>query len=335
MGRARTALAIAAAAVALGMCAAAARADGPVGNDPSSNFPPGPMPPTCNTDPGGAVCVAAAVQYLDQARANLGQPPYQLPTTFVALSPDQQALVLSNLDRIQYGLPPIGGLTAGLNQDAAGGVQADNDPVASDPHIDASTANWAGGYPNLPFAYGVWMYDDGPGSGNLDCTTATPSGCWGHRHDVLWDFGWGGPLAMGAASGADPRGQPGYAMLLAQGDNTYRPSYTYTWNQAIAAGAGGSPLPALSGSSSSQTSHGSFKLISLRVRGHRLSFRVSASRGVSLQYSLVRRGTKGWGRDKFLRCRTSKTISGLRRGRYRLRIRAVGGATVTRYVSIR
>lgn len=335
MGRERLALLMAAGALAMCVCAASASADGPVGPDPSSNFPPGPLPPTCDTDPRGAICIAAVVQYLDAARASLGQPPYQLPANFVSLTPDQQALVLTDLDRIQYRLPPIPGLTAALNHDAAGGVQADNDPNASDPRIDSWTSNWAGGYPNLPLAYEVWMYDDGPGSDNVDCRPANPSGCWGHRHDVLWDFGAGGRLAMGAASGADPHGMPGDAMLLVHGDNTYHPTYTYTWKQAVAAGAGGSPLPTVPGVGSGRTSHGTFKLVSLRVRGHSISFRVRASRGVSLQYSLIRRGFRGWGRDHFRPCKTSKVISRLRRGRYRLRIRAVGGATITRYVRIR
>jgi len=281
------------------------------------------------------VCLTGAVEYLDQARSNLGEPPYQLPTNFLALTPDQQALVLTNLDRIQVGLPPIPGVTAALNQDASGGVTSDQDPAPSDPRIDASTANWAGGYPNLPYAYGVWMYDDGPGSNNLDCSTATPSGCWGHRHDVVWDFGPGGPLAMGAAAGADQHGDPGYAMLLAQGDSAYRPTYTFTWNQAVADGAGGSALAAVPGASSGGTSHGTFKLVRLRVRGHRVFFRVSASPGVSLQYSLIRRGGRGWGRDRFVRCKASKVISGLRAGRYRFRIRAVGGATITRFLKVR
>ena len=47
----------------------------------------------------------------------------------------------------------------------------------------------------------VWMYDDGPGSANVDCTSSDPSGCWGHRHDILWQFS--PPVAMGAGvSGA-------------------------------------------------------------------------------------------------------------------------------------
>src|SRR5438270_9634056 len=188
MGRGRVLLLVAAAAAIMAASATPAAADGPVGQDPSSNFAPAAQPLICDTDPRGAVCVAAAVQYLDQARGNLGQAPYQLPTDFVSLTPDQQALVLTNLDRILYGLPPTPGITAALNQDAAGGVKSDGDPEPSDSTIDAWTSNWAGGYSNLPLAYGIWMYDDGPGSDNVDCTASTPSGCWGHRHDVLWNF---------------------------------------------------------------------------------------------------------------------------------------------------
>jgi hypothetical protein len=105
----------------------------------------------------------------------------------------------------------------------------------------AYASNWAGGYVNVVQAYEGWMYDDGPGSGNVDCTSGDPSGCWGHRHDILWEFDpTGGQTAMGAAAGSDSAGTPGYAMLLVQGsDSSYRPTYTYTWEQAVADGAGG------------------------------------------------------------------------------------------------
>lgn len=47
---------------------------------------------------------------------------------------------------------------------------------------------WAGN--NLtPIAadYG-WMYADGYGSNNLDCTTPSSSGCWGHRDAILGKY---------------------------------------------------------------------------------------------------------------------------------------------------
>ena len=85
--------------------------------DPTSNFAPDP---SCS-DPSS--CLTEAVGALDQARARLGLPPYQLPSNFSALGPAEQVFVLTNLDRVYYGLAPITGLTADLNAAAATGVQ--------------------------------------------------------------------------------------------------------------------------------------------------------------------------------------------------------------------
>jgi len=216
----------------------AAFADGPVGADPHSTFPVNQLPPSCN-QPTSAACLDASVGFLNQARAGLGQGPYQLPAEFASLTPQIQQFVLTNLDRIQYGLSPISGITAGLSQDAMGGIQNDNDPHPSDPNFNYWTANWAGGFENVVLAYEAWMYDDGPSSGNLDCPSPGAAGCWGHRHDILWSFGGTGALAMGSAVGIDPTGSPGYAMVLGEGDvGSYRPAYTYTWSQAVHDGAG-------------------------------------------------------------------------------------------------
>jgi hypothetical protein len=43
------------------------------------------------------------------------------------------------------------------------------------------------------------MYDDGKGSGNLDCPAKGGPGCWGHRHGILDNFGTVGTLVMGGA----------------------------------------------------------------------------------------------------------------------------------------
>lgn len=222
-----------------GVTAAPVLAEGPVGQDPSSNYPLNwdSLPQACWSAPTGSTCVAAGVQYLQAARANLGQPAYNLPANFTSLAPVKQAFILTNLDRIQYHLNPIPGLTSSLNRDAAGGVRNQTDPLPSDNAWDAYTSNWAGGYPNMVLAYGGWMYDDGIGSGNLDCTANNTSGCWGHRHDILWQFASVGALAMGAAAGTGG-GSPGYAMLLEQQRPGLHPAYSYRWRQAVAAGAG-------------------------------------------------------------------------------------------------
>lgn len=219
---------------------------GSAGADPKANFPFRGLPNSCFSRPRGAKCINAGVYWLDRARARLRQPPYKLPANFVRLSPTRQVFILANLDRIRYRLPPIPGLTLALNRDALGnlphdpyGVLGGGDPFPTDPNLVQFTSNWAGGFPNIVLAYESWMYDDGYGSPNADCTSPGAAGCWGHRHDVLWKFpNSGGPAAMGAAAGKDKHGQSGFALLLARGDAGYHARYAYTWRKAKADGAG-------------------------------------------------------------------------------------------------
>jgi hypothetical protein len=225
--------------VALALVFVASALAGWAGSDPAQNYPLGKMPPACSTAPLGRPCVNAAIYYLDKARAKLLQPAYKLPADFPSLTPAQQMFILTNLDRIEYGLPPITGLTAQLSSDAlTTGVKTGTDPSPSASNLTGWTANWAAGYANAPIAYEAWMWDDGPGSANIDCTASDASGCWGHRHDVLWKFGSGSVLAMGAAAGLGPKGGRAYAMLLVGGSSAYQPRYTYLWSQAVADGAG-------------------------------------------------------------------------------------------------
>lgn len=229
----RRALAGFVAVVQAGLWATAAQASPWAGGNPRSNFPAHP-PGVCFSAPTSKKCLKAGVTYLNKARAHLHQPSYQLPGNFISLSPVLQAFVLTNLDRTYYKLPPMTGLTKELDGDAMSGVRRDSDPSSTDPYFRYATANWAGGYPNMLFAYGSWMYDDGYHSPNEDCTSPHASGCWGHRHDILWKFpksyGITGPLAMGIAAGKDSHGQQGYAMLLGRGDSHYRPQYQYKWS---------------------------------------------------------------------------------------------------------
>jgi hypothetical protein len=292
------------------------------GPDPSTNFV---AKPVCT---GSAQCLIQGIRALDAARAALDQPRYDLPGNFAQLNPAEQAFVLTDLDRKLYGLPLIAGLTGELDQAAAAGVASGSDPHSSDPNIRSFTSNWARGYLNMPLAYEGWMYDDGLGSPNFDCTVLNRSGCWIHRHDILWEFGEGGPLAMGAAAGSGPGG-PGYAMLLVQGASGYHPSYVYTWSEAAAAGAG-APSGAAPAPPSAPSSR-RIRITRLRVRGHRVSFRVAAPRGVALGCALTRVSSR---RVRLHRCRRSTTYTKVRRGRYRLLVRA-GGRTARRYVVVR
>jgi hypothetical protein len=158
---------------------------------------------SCAAAPTGAACTNAAIAALNHARSVLGLANYAIPAGFATLDPAHQLLVLSNLDRALYGLPAIAGLNATLNTAAQAGVTAGGDPTG----VNVGTAqwrtwasNWASGYPNAIFTYYAWMYDDGLGSPNADCTATNSSGCWGHRLNTLRDFGPGVQIAMGAGS---------------------------------------------------------------------------------------------------------------------------------------
>jgi hypothetical protein len=331
--------------LALATCApaATAMADGPVGPDPSTNFHVGQLPDSCRTAPASPSCIAAVVSELDQARASLRQGPYGLPADFASLTAAEQAFVLTDSDRVLYGLAPIPGLTSPLAKDASGGVRSDYDPTPSDPRLGSYTSNWAGGFVNMPLAYEAWMYDDGPGSGNEDCTAGNSSGCWGHRHDILWQFTGPGALAMGAAAGTDSSGDAGYAMMLAQGDGGYHPAYTYTWSQAVADGARATsavvpapisvrPAPMAAPRAVSPV-RVKISIASLQVRARTVSIRITATRGAALACALTRLG-RGWGADHFRRCWPSTTYSALRSGRYRLRARSAG-VVASRYFVVR
>ncbi len=174
--------------------------------DPGANDAPGPDYSACaptgiDSSPG---CIAAVLVAVDHARSAEHVKPMVLPTGFAQLTVDEQIFVAVNLERVDRGLPPFAGMTAALDTDAMKGATAADDPPDPGRSYTIEDGEWAGGSPNgLDAVYG-WMYDDGYDSGNLDCTRAHPTGCWGHRHGILDDFGTLGTLVMGAA--LDPTG---------------------------------------------------------------------------------------------------------------------------------
>lgn len=194
-----------------------------------------------------APCIQSALEAIDNARAAEGVKAMVLPAGFAGLPVPQQLFVSINLERVDRGLPPFTGLTAALNGNAQHGADIANDPPDPGSDYDVIDTEWAGGSSNgLDAVYG-FMYDDGIGSGNLDCPKEGGSGCWGHRHGILDDFGTVGTMVMGAAINptadtGDDKGGPSMAATLAI---TSKPvhGYTYTWSQASAGGVPGSPSP--------------------------------------------------------------------------------------------
>ena len=163
-----------------------------------------------------------------------------LPSGFAQLSIPNQLFVAVDLERVDRGLPPFGGLVAPLNDNAQQGANDANDPPEPGQAYVLDDAEWAGGSSNgLDAVYG-WMYDDGYNSGNLDCQRRSDAGCWGHRKGILDDFGSGPNLVMGAADGTSTdthggdHGGTSMAVTLAVAGAPTK-SYTYSWAQAQAA----------------------------------------------------------------------------------------------------
>jgi hypothetical protein len=207
--------------------------------DPVRNAPAlTTIPVVCATAPQGSACENDALDMLDTARVATGLTPYALPGGFVSLAPTVQVFILANLDRTAYGLQPVAGLSPALDAVAAKGVATDSDPNPP-PKLDLSYASNAasGGIPNVLYTYYLWMYDDGYGSPNADCSAPTSAGCWGHRRDIF-ALPTSTTSSMGAAVGHDHHGQPSYAELIV--GTPSHAVYDYTWRQATAAGASGS-----------------------------------------------------------------------------------------------
>jgi hypothetical protein len=325
-------LSVAAAVVAvqLVLISPVAMAHGHQAPNPPSNFKVGPLPSMCASAPTGAKCINAAVFYLDQARAKLHLAPYRLPANFVKLAPDHQILILSNLDRGAYHLPAIAGVTRALNRVARGGtpadpgVRGDGDPILHAVGVQ-TTSNWALGFPNIVLAYEAWMYDDGPGSGNLDCTASNHAGCWGHRQDVLADLLTPGSSAMGVAAGRDAAGRPGYAMLIAKGHSSYTTGYSYRWTQAVADGAGRHNYAV------ARPDTRTVQIGAASLQGHTLIVHIQAPGGIPTRCSLSRRNGAHWSRASYHSCGKVAEFHNIRPGEYRLRVRSSLGVVIRDY----
>lgn len=143
-----------------------------------------------------ADCQLAVVWGIDQARATEGVGPLHLPSDYDSLSVPAQLLVLTDQERVDRGLPGFTGLSATLDGLAEQGAVANTDP--NGPADRTWGSNWAGGEPSALLANYDFMYNDGLGSPNLDCSRATPNGCWDHRLNILSDYGL--HPSMGAAA---------------------------------------------------------------------------------------------------------------------------------------
>ena len=206
--------------------------------DPATNVPPTPdYWPTCSASGASSqTCINAVVTAIDNARALEGVGPMVLPSGFATMSTAVQTFVVSNLERVDRGLQPAAGMVSSLNTISAGAANNDADPsLPSWSPIGPFSpnrwgSNWAGDLNALAADYD-WMYDDGwgpSGSYNLDCTSATASGCWGHRHNILSTYN-GEELITGVASVVQSQ-WTSIAQIFVAGSGAY-PDFTNSWAQ--------------------------------------------------------------------------------------------------------
>lgn len=134
-----------------------------------------------------------------------------LPTNWGTLTGAEQMFVFTNMERVSRGEAPVADLVNTYDSYLQTAVNTDNDPVLP----IGSLGVWSGGNATPLGAMYGWLYDDGYNSGNLDCTSPTASGCWGHRNNLLTDpSSFGNPDEMDGAAGTDSGGSPSYAIAL-------------------------------------------------------------------------------------------------------------------------
>ncbi len=170
-----------------------------------------------------------------------------LPRNFWTLAPALQIFVITDLERVSRGLKPVVGVNAQISGWAVTAARHSADVSVGSWNLSTGTelqifgSVWAGDLNSLDADF-IWMYADGwatGGSANADCTSAKAAGCWGHRQIMLGSYGASSALVAGVGS---------LPHALAGGDlnsdaeaianyTGVKPTFTYTWATALAAGA--------------------------------------------------------------------------------------------------
>lgn len=168
-------------------------------------------------------CNADIVKAIDHARTIETRSPMRFSMAgYRKLTLNEQIFAVANLERIARGLQPLAAITTQLDALAYAGAKAGRDPslptgtaIKGGARVVSWGGNWAVGFVNsLGSDYG-WMYWDGPDSPNGDCTTTSPAGCYGHRHNILRNWSSLGTCPAGKAS----------RILLGVGDRTQGASF--------------------------------------------------------------------------------------------------------------
>lgn len=161
------------------------------------DLPPTPTMKTACTSATAQVCDQAALADINAAHQAEGLSPLVLPSRYNSLSIVSQLVAVTNAERVSRGLPALAGPRRAFNLLAIQGAARLQDP--SGPSGTTWVSNLATGFRTPLQADYEWMYDDGVGGPNLDCTPTNQANCWGHRDNILAP--WGGLIGAAARDG--------------------------------------------------------------------------------------------------------------------------------------
>ncbi len=159
-------------------------------SNPSVDVPP-QVTPACTTSPvddTSAQCIDSVLHDINYARSLEGLGPMVLPSGYASDPVPVQQLIIADEERGDRGLSEFSGLDPALNAVALTGAEdnADPQPPAGYDYTSGGS-NFALDDTPLSADY-AWMYNDGYGGTNADCTAPGDSECWGHRDNILGDW---------------------------------------------------------------------------------------------------------------------------------------------------
>ena len=150
-------------------------------SNPSVNVPPQVMPHCTLTpvDDTSAACIDSVLHNINYARALEGLGPMVLPSDYASDSVPVQQLIIADEERGDRGLSQFSGLDPALNTVALTGAQSNADPLPPAGYqANGGGSNFAQDYTPLGADF-AWMYNDGYGGTNLDCTSPSAIGLLG------------------------------------------------------------------------------------------------------------------------------------------------------------
>ncbi len=159
-------------------------------NNPSVDVPPQVIP-ACTTSPvddTSAQCIDSVLHNINYARSLEGLGPMVLPSTYASDTVPVQQLIIADEERGDRGLSEFSGLDPALNAASLTGAENNQDPQPPTGYTYTSGgANFALDYTPLGADF-AWMYNDGYGGTNAECTSPGNANCWGHRDNILGNW---------------------------------------------------------------------------------------------------------------------------------------------------